>query len=171
MAVENKYTNADVEAGNRTMSVFGVGERTVTSLSNFEVAAADSDGSVYRLLKGIPTTHRIQTIEIVNDAITGGTDYDLGFYQTQQSDGTDGAIIDGDILDGPIDMSSARAITAPLVALRNLDLAVLDQPLWQLLGFDQFSRPHSVDLCLTANTVGSSAGTIRTKAVFVGAGA
>lgn len=172
MAVVNAYTNADVEAGTRTMSVFvGTGERTVTAFNNFEVAAADDDTSVYRLFKGVPTTARIQTIEIVNDAITAGTDYDLGFYHTAQADGTDGAVIDKDILVDGASMASARAITAPLIALTNLDLADLDKPIWELLGFDQFSRPHEVDLCLTANTVGTAAGTIRTKAVFVGAGA
>src|SRR4051812_28967864 len=104
MAVENKYVNSRVNAGKREISsLAGLGEKPVVIRTTFEVAAADSDGSVYRIARGIPTRCRIGKIEIANDAITGGTDWDLGFYLTDDTTGVGqvpvgGAVLDADVL-------------------------------------------------------------------------
>lgn len=170
MAVENKYVDANVEAGGRYLSMVNRGDRVLASEVTFEVAAADSDGSVYRLLKGVPTQYRLLNVEIFNDAITGGTDYDLGFYKTQEPDGTDGEVLDADLLVNGADLSTGHAVGSPLTGLSAVDLADLPKPIYELLsgaGLDQFTDPASVDIALTANTVGTAAGTITVKFWFL----
>src|SRR5688572_21365933 len=46
-----------------------------------EVAAADSDGSVYRMVR-LPSNAVVYRLEVLNDAITAGTGYDIGIYRT-----------------------------------------------------------------------------------------
>lgn len=120
-----------------------------------EVAAADSDGSVYRLAR-VPSNAVLVDVRVNNDAITGGTDYDLGFYDTPEING--GAVIDKDnLLDG-VDLSSASAgegtfgMTAVVIENRH-------KQVWQLAGLS--SDPKKlIDIALTGNTVGTAAGTL-----------
>ena len=73
------------------------------------MAAADDDGSVYRFFRVGQTFAPIQ-IWLYNDAITGGTDYDLGLYRTAE-DG--GAVVDVDRFATAVSMASART-TSPI---------------------------------------------------------
>ncbi len=155
MAVVDKYANASVEAGTRVLNLFGRGEKTTVSRQIVAVAAADDDGSVYRVLKGIPTKSRIQKIEILNSAITAGTDYDLGFYKTDK-----GAVIDKDVLMDGQSFATAHAVGEEVQGNSNVALTDMTKTIGELLGLDFNDSPSSVDLCLTANTVGTAAGTI-----------
>jgi hypothetical protein len=166
MAVENKYVNSRVNTGKREISsLAGLGEKPTVIRTTFEVAAADSDGSVYRIARGIPTRCRIAKIEIANDAITGGTDWDLGFYLTDDTTGVGqvpvgGAVLIKDVLLNGGDLSAAHTHAAPLSGTSALDLPDFVKPIYELLGNAFQDEPASVDLALTANTVGSGAGTI-----------
>ena len=53
MAVENKYVDTDIVAEKKSASFATEGAKTLTVISTFEVAVADSDASVYRLMKAI----------------------------------------------------------------------------------------------------------------------
>lgn len=173
MAVVDKYVNAIVQAGGRTISgLAGYGEKPVKAVVTFEVEAADSDGSVYRLLKGVPTQCRILSAEIANDAITGGTDWDLGFYNTDTTTPvgvtpTGGTVLDKDVLLNGGDLSAAHTHGAPLDGTSALDLPDYVKPIYELLGLTFHDKPATVDLCLTANTVGSAAGTITVIVEFL----
>lgn len=159
MAVENKYVNAEVVAGKLTApSQTGKGE-IVVARQTVAIAAADDDGSVYRVFKGVPADLIPLKIEIGCTAITGGTDYDLGLYLTDL-----GAVKDADAL-----MDGQTMAVASLNALNGLGAVTVAnglQPLWQLAGDTVATRKGSYDIALTANTVGSADGTILVTAYF-----
>lgn len=161
MAVENKYVDSLLAAGKLASALNTFGTQTVTMVATAAVAAANDDTSVYRLFKGVPSNFVPVKIAIHNTAITAGTDYDLGLYNV----GTDGAVVDKDILADGLDMSSARTIaTDNNAGMTSLTLSNGTQDL-ATLGAE--TNPASAyDICLTANTVGSAAGTIRVTATF-----
>lgn len=163
MAVEDKYVDADIVAAERPVGAFSRGQRPITMIATVEIAAADSDGSVYRFFKNV-SAHLIPTdIRIFNDAITGGTDYDLGLYKT---DG--GAVIDKDcFLDGG-DLSAAHASGSGLSGLSIVDVANLLRALYEYTSETIGAiKTSGYDICLTANTVGSAAGTVTIVATFI----
>ncbi len=163
MAVENKYVIADV-AANKAIVDAGKnsGCKTTTYMGTFETAAADDDGSVYRLIKGLPSTLVPKRIVFLTDAITSGTDWDLGIYETDL-----GAVIDKDLLmDGQTFATALTELTGG-VGLKDVDAANRGKMLYELNGETAKDHRASYDLCLTANTVGSAAGTITWIAEFL----
>jgi len=166
MAVVDKYVNAKVQAGSRDISgLAGYGEKPAVLIATFEVAAGDDDGSKYRIAKGIPTQCRIKKISISNDAMTGSTDWDLGFYLSDDTTPVGqvpvgGAVVDADVLVDGADFSTGHTFAAPLDGTTELDLPDHVKPIYELLGNTAFEKPAAVDLVLTANTVGSAAGSV-----------
>jgi len=154
MAVEDKYVNADDVSGDKVSSKFGLGSVAVR-IATEEVAAADDDGSVYRLFKAVPVDQVITKLELSNNAITGATDYEIGFYETDT-----GAAIDIDILLGTTNISAGTVNTNGLgaVALANRGLSIKDL-IEAVVGAGTVTYP-TVDVAVTANTAGSGAGTI-----------
>jgi hypothetical protein len=68
------------------------------------VAAGDDDTSVFRVIR-VNSNAYIFNLFVTNTAITGGTSYDLGVYQTAANGG---AVVDADLFGAAVDMSSAR---------------------------------------------------------------
>ena len=128
--------------------------RKRTLKATVEVAAADDDGSVFRLAR-IASHWSIESIRIFNDAITGGTDYDLGVYDTAE-DG--GAVVDVNAYADAISLASASVVGVEQ-AFEARDIANVEQSVWQDVGLTEDSRKW-YDLCLTGVTVGTAAGTI-----------
>lgn len=126
-----------------------------------EVAAADSDNSVYRLAR-VPSNAVIVDLRINNDAITGGTDYNVGVYDTPEING--GAAIDDNAFMDAVDLSSASsgegtyALTA--IAIENRHKQV-----WQHAGLSADPK-KLVDIALTGITVGTGAGTIALSVTY-----
>lgn len=166
MAVEDKYVNADLEAEKLAPSAFVAGDKTLVAVATEEIAAADDDGSVYRLFKSVPHNYIPVRIEIYNDAITAGTDYDLGFYQTTVG-GVAGAVVDKDALADGLDMSSAAAKGSPKDGLVTVAIENVQKRVYELAGDTLDAKELNYDIALTANTVGSAAGTISAIAWFV----
>ncbi len=164
MAVENKYVNTNIAAGKKS-EVIVAGADTVTLIETFEVAAADDDGSIYRVFKGLNPELVPQSIIVTNDAITSGTDYDIGFYEGL--DDNLGAVIDKDALADGLDLSSAHIEGAGLSGLVTVDVADVKKKIWELAGQTVTTKKKEYDIALTANTVGSAAGTISVKATFL----
>ena len=128
------------------------------------VAAADDDGSVYRMAR-VPSGARISQVLVANDAVTGGTSYDFGVYDTAAVNS--GAVVDADVFLSAVDMSSARAQLTDLThesAVNPIEYA--EKRLWELLGLsaDPFKE---YDLAFTANTVGSAAGDLTVAVRYV----
>ena len=160
MAVENKYSDADVAAGKKASALSAYGTKQVTLVGTVAVAAADDDGSIYRVISGVPSSLVPVNIAIHNTAITGGTDYDLGLYKPNS-----GAVVDADILADGLDLSSAVTIaTWNNAGLTTLSIADGAETLGELSA--QTDVDASYDIALTANTVGTAAGTVRVTATF-----
>lgn len=132
-------------------------------VATVEVAAADDDTSVFRLFR-LPSNAKVTSVQVFNDAITGGTSYDVGLYRTA-ADG--GAVVDADAFASAVDMSSARAAAGPLnLTFEAQNIDKIEQELWQVAGAT--SDPGVMyDVALTANTVGTAAGTISAVVEYI----
>ena len=161
MAVQDKYTDSNVAAKNKTHSLLtGVGNKVHAMIGQAAIAAADDDGSVYRVFKDIPASYVLKSMHITNTAITSGTDYDIGLYSRDL-----GAVVDKDIFLDGASMASARTAKTEISTL----FAVVEADVVKALSEldPATAKPLSYDLCLTANTVGSAAGTVTIYAEFI----
>lgn len=159
MAVEDKYVDSKLESGFHTAAMFEHGCSTFTAVATVSVAAADDDGSVYRLFANMPSNAVPVSICIHNTAVTGGTDYDLGLYKAG------GVVVDKDILADGLDMSTARTVaTVNNAGMTTIAIADGVKTFAELSAQDD--PDASYDIVLTANTVGTAAGTIRVTGTF-----
>lgn len=158
MAVEKKYVNPKTALGKLAAASQAAGQKLITMVQTFEIAAADDDGSVYGLFKDVPSTLAPIAFEIAHDAITGGTDFDLGLYAA----GDLNTVVIKDLLMDGQTLAAAAPLTAPKNGLGNVDVALIgaQKMLYELAGKTVADRPMGYDIALTANTVGSGAGTV-----------
>lgn len=160
MAVENKYVESNLALGKKASALNEQGAQTVTAVATVAVAAADDDGSIYRLFANVPSNLVPIKIAIHNTAITAGTVYHVGLYKPNL-----GTVVEVDILAATVDMSSARTIaTDNNAGLGSLTLSNGTQDLATLSG--ETTPGSSYDIALTGATVGTAAGTIRVTATF-----
>lgn len=163
MAVVDLYSQSDKEAGNgkKFSAINGSGTKVFYTEAYASVAASNDDGSVYRLFPDVPANLVPINICIQNEAITSGSDYDLGLYEVNN-----GAVVDKDILADGLDMSSARTVatwnnagltSVPITQATSKTLATLSA---------QTNPSASYDIALTANTVGSAAGVIKAMMLY-----
>lgn len=131
------------------------------AVGTVETAAADDDGSVYRFAR-VRSSDRIATIMLANDAITSGTDYDCGIYRTA-SDG--GAVVVKDVFADGLDLSSASAFRDVAYHDQAADISEVQMRVWERLGLTA-DPMIEYDVCLTANTVGSAAGTLSMRVQY-----
>lgn len=160
LAVEDKYVNANTEAGKKATALESGGGNAVCLVGTEEIAAADDDGSVYRFFKAVPAEYVPLRLEVYNDAITAGTDYDIGLYEVKDDNGNGGAVVDKDKFADGLDMSSGAAKGSPKDGLSAIGIDEVAETLWELAGHTISTRKPAYDIALTANTVGSAAGTI-----------
>lgn len=160
MAVENKYVDSDLQSNKRAAAANAEVGQQWGAVVTFEVAAADDNGSVYRLLKALNPDLIITKADIYNDAITGATDYDLGLYETTGDDGVNGPEVDKDVFLDGADIAAGNAAGSPQEGLATVNLANRAKKLYEHAGHTLATRKPSYDIALTANAVGSAAGTI-----------
>jgi hypothetical protein len=132
--------------------LFGV-EATAT------VLAAHADGDVYRLFS-VPSNGIPLLWTVANSAVTSGTDYDLGIYNY----GASGAVLDKDVLNDGISMATAsvaRIFSSPHL------IADFGKRFWELAGLSVDPGGY-LDICWTANTVGSADGTVAISLLYNG---
>jgi hypothetical protein len=128
-----------------------------------EVAAADDNGSVYRMAR-LRSSDRVSQITVWSDALTGGTGFDLGLYRTA-ADG--GAVVDDDLFASTLDFSSIVAGSDVTYEATAANHDKVEKRLWELLGLSADPQVD-YDLALTADTVGSAAGTVSLRVRFTG---
>lgn len=143
-----------------------------TLIETFEIAAADNDADTYTLYP-VSLDARIDDLQIFNDAITGGTDYDIGFYKI--TDNNLGAAIDADkLMDGQT-MASARSVFTSVLGLGTnaIDIGTESgEKVWELCGYASIdaareaNQTNQVYIVITANTVGTAAGSLVVKTVL-----
>lgn len=125
------------------------------------IAAADDDTSVYRICR-VPSNARITSLKLNNAAITGATAYVAGFYDIASVNS--GAVIgSGNQLMTTKDISAG--LTVPTECL-TVTAANSEKRVWELLGLSA-DPGKSYDICLTANTVGSGAGSVGVRVQYV----
>lgn len=160
MAVVDKYADSNLEAGKKASAIATTGQKNITFVQTVELASGDDDGSVYRFFKDVPSTYIPVQIDITCDAITNGTDFDLGLYEV------DGAVVDKDILmDGQTLASALTRATGHQLGLQTVNIVNATKTLGTLSAQTNVSAAY--DICLTGNTVGSVAGTVTIIATFV----
>jgi hypothetical protein len=162
MAVENKFANTSLGTGTLLDSSKGGNTKLLNQLVS--VAAADDDASVYGLFL-VNSNDTPVSCNICTTAITSGTDYDLGLY-AYNMDGVVGAVVDKDILMDGQTMASASLV------LNGMGAVTADkrgQKFWQLLGLSADPQ-KTYAVCLTANTVGTAAGSINVDLTIATAG-
>lgn len=165
MAVIDAFQDALVAAGKKGNPAKISGAEILCLAQTFEMAAADDNGSVYRLARLSANAIPVK-VEILNDATAGATDIDLGLYKP----GVGGAVVDKDLLLDGGDLSAGHAITAPLDGLTNLGgadpIAAVGKTLWELLGLSAPDR-QDYDLAFTANAAASAAGTVSVRFYYL----
>jgi hypothetical protein len=160
MAVENKYVNVDLAAGKLAKAALSSGAEPIVIVATEEIAVADDDGSVYRFFKSVPSNYIPVEITIACDTITNGTDFDLGLYKV------DGAVVSKDVLmNGQTLATALTRATGHQLGLAAVNIADATKTLGELSA--QTDVDGSYDIALTANTVGSAAGTVTIIAKFV----
>lgn len=126
--------------------------------ATIEIAAADCANSVYRMCR-VHSSWRISQISRFNDAITSGTDFDVGLYQTAENGGAEA---DANLFADAISLASA-ATTAPVNDMYETGSAVgvekIEKKVWEMLGLAEDSN-RFYDLAYTGFTPGSGAGTL-----------
>jgi hypothetical protein len=159
MAVEDKYVNSDIVNGDKQSSDLGI-STIMSRIATEETAAADDDGSVYRFFKAVPVSEVPVNLYLLHDAITGGTDFEIGLWETDT-----GTLIDADILLGTTDISSASTGFG-VNGLGAIDVANIGLSFEDLIntvvGAGTVTYP-TVDIGLIGNTVGSGVGSITMK--------
>jgi hypothetical protein len=161
MPVEDKYVNSTVAADKKISSVFAAGDNEVTLIETVEIAAADDDGSIYRFFRSVPANYIPVEINIYCDAITAGTDYDLGLYKTNL-----GVVVDRDaLMDGQTLATALTRATGHNLGLGAVNVDGVKRTLASLSG--QTNPDPSYDIALTGVTVGTAAGTVSIVARFV----
>ncbi len=165
MAVENKYiTNPKTDGYAGKLTTLFRGDQLVSVVCNFDVAAADSNGSVYRIAKLNKNLIPVE-IWLTNTAMTAATDYDIGLYRTQENGG---AAANKDCFDDGSDINAGKTIAAPLNGLTDLGTANIGKQIWQLAGAaSSAAADPEYDLAVTGVAVGTAAGTIQVRALFV----
>jgi hypothetical protein len=128
------------------------------------VAAADNDGEVY-MIAPVRSNWSIKHIWVYNDAITSGTDYDIGLYTTASTP----VAYDVDCYADGISMASART-SSPIDAVASTrNITGVNNRV-----FEDAASPVTSDpatwywLGITANTVGSAQGDITVIIEYVG---
>jgi len=162
MAVVDLYTNSNVEVGKLSNSAFTTGAEIKGIVCVAELAAADSNASVYRIARVGANMIPIK-IEINNDAITSGTDYDLGLYKI----GSGGLVKDKDCFADGVSMASARVMGAEVSGLSAVGIEDMGKKVYEYAGDTIGDKQTSYDLCLTANVAGTAGGTVLVRALFV----
>lgn len=155
MAVQNYLTNYASSPGiGEKMEPGANAMELITMIGYAAPAAADDDGSTYLIAKSVPSSFRPTSITVMTTAITAGTDYDLGVYNSKT-----GAAVTKDLfMDGQTMATASRTLDG----LSNVSLANLGarKTIAELLSLTPTTAQATYDIVLTANTVGSAAGDI-----------
>lgn len=164
MAVVNTkstfITNADATPQVPTRASIGAG-KLMCAVGTVEIAAADDDTSVYRFVR-VPSNAVITSIKVFCDAITSGTSFDCGLYRTA-NDG--GAVVDADAYASAVSLASAIT-TGTEIRFEAADIANVEKRVWEDAAATADTK-YDYDICLTANTVGSAAGTVSLQVVYM----
>lgn len=156
MAVYNDYVDTQILAGRQTSAIAGQGSKLISGRVVFDTVAAHDAGSIYRVLKSIPSTAVFQKLDIYTDGVTGMNDVDVCLYKV----GAGGAEVGTEVLASTIDLSSAVTQASPKNGLGNIANADRAKALWELAAETINSRQQFYDIGLKSVADLSEADTI-----------
>lgn len=132
-----------------------------SSVAKVNIAATDSNTSTYRLAR-LKSSMRMQSIKLLFDAITGGTSFKLGLYDTAAAGG---AAVNSNLFANALDLSGGNTLGLEVLNQNN-SIANMEKRVWELLGLsaDPFK---DYDLVLTAVTIGTSGGNVASLVSYV----
>lgn len=166
MAVQDKYTDSNISGNAVTKllkSINAQGAQIGALLATFEVAAADDNGSKYRIFKSLDPNIIPLAILVGTDGITGGTAYDIGLYKPDL-----GVAIAVDCFAANLDVSGAADLgfATALDGMDAVDIANYGRRLFEHAGHDVTNKLDGYDMVITADTVGTAAGTITALVIY-----
>lgn len=134
------------------------GDKVQRKLATVAVASGDDDGSVYRMFR-VKSNFVISSLKKFSTALTSGTDWDLGIYETEENGG---AAVDADVFADGVSLASADATGTELRFNDSATAGVgtIEKALWELLPGLTEDPNKEYDLCFTANTVGAADGAV-----------
>ena len=160
-------TNADATPPQLTNRAIA-GAPLLISKAVVEVAAADDNDSVYRIAR-VPSNAVIHSIRILCDAITSGTSWHCGVWDTA---GNGGAVVDADLFASAVDIAAGVAAWLELryEAATSGPIDYAEYPLWRVLDLGAATLAadpnKQYDICLQGIAVGSSASTILCEVIW-----
>lgn len=167
MAVEDKYASPFIKGNvvDKLLNmIYAHGSEIKAVFQKIDIAAADDDGSKYRLFKNVDPNLIPLFAFVANTAITGGSSYSLGLYKSDL-----GAVINKDLFATGMDMTAAAASLNPKTAkdgLAALTPANMARRLYEHAGQTIQNKAEGYDIVLTGDTVGTAAGTVSVIIIF-----
>lgn len=167
MAVVNTKSNAitNGDATPRVMNALAIdGGVLREKVGTVEIAAADCDTSVYRMVR-VHSSWRISDIKRYNDAITSGTDFDVGLYETAENGG---AVKNINCFADAVSLASGVVVGIEDLFEAGGDEGIedIEKRVWEYAG-DTSDPLKFYDLCYTGVAVGSGAGTLTVKVRYI----
>lgn len=167
MATENTKSNivSNLDATPRVMNSLNLmGAVVREQVATAAIAAADDDNSTYRMCR-VHSSWRISEMTLFNDAITSGSDFNVGLYDTAENDG---AVVDENAYADAVSLTSGVLTGTQLLfeAGSAVGLEKIEQAVWQNAGLS--ADPGKwYDVALTGITVGSGAGDVSMRLRYV----
>jgi len=170
MAVINAYVNTDAAAGKKVSPGNMAPGQIWGFAMTFEVAAADSDASVYRVANLNSNLIPYELCVMGDDALDI-THFDVGLYLP----GADGAVVDMDCFADNLAVNGDNIGTADLAcnALVSLPIDDIGSKLWEITAvaaagsYTAASHPQAFDLALTAKSEPGAAATVSVRGLFI----
>ena len=156
MAVFNNYVDANILLDRPTSAIAAQGSKLHAGRVVFDTVAADDAGSIYRVLKAIPSSAVFQRLNIWTDGVTGMNDVNVSLYKV----GVGSAEVGTEVLGSAIDLSSAVLPTAAKDGMINITNTNRAKSLWQLASETLVDRQFAYDIALVSVADLSEADTI-----------
>lgn len=159
MAAYNEFVtqNASSKVADVDVSARFCGAPVKKQLFSFEKAAADINGSIWRVARISPFA-KILSVKLAMDNITSLTDLDIGFYKPLEVGGT---AIDKDCIKDGFDGHTGQTALAEMYT-NATQIADVGKEAYLLAGITAANAKKygAFDVALTGNTAGTSVGTI-----------
>lgn len=169
MAIQNYLTNyvpAEDTSGVPEASAYqGHGVRESYFHQTVSILSTDNATSTYTIIKNIPAEAVIAKLDIETDALTSGTSYSIGIF-----DSVTGVAYAATCYLVAQTLASASTKNAPLDGILALTHDQTLQPVYVLAGHTLLNKRANYDLVLTANTPSSVTGSVTFRGHYVPAG-
>ena len=161
MAVEDKYSSANIQAGKLEVPAFIFGDKLWSAIGIVEVAAADSDNSIYRVFKGLDPETVLAELRLFFDAFGAAGTLNIGVYEAKIG----GEAFDDNVFANAVDISAAAKNQDGMIAV---DIADRQKRLYEHAGHTTSTKKASYDIVIkVTNTGATGLGTIMARLEYL----